>query len=158
MLCTGCDVFRKIAGRPTAAELVSKQESIRLAKEAKHAAMMDSLAKVEKYMADSLAALDSLNTVSGTPVLNSEAIGGLPEESLEYRYYIVVGSFINRDNAGKLAENVRSHGYEPQLISFRNGYTAVAVCPSDSIVDTYASFKEIRNKEFCPDGVWILAK
>ena len=62
---TGCDTFRRLAGRPTSAEIEAKRKVIELAEAAKHQARMDSLTRIEKQMADSLAVLDSLNGKNG---------------------------------------------------------------------------------------------
>lgn len=76
VLCSGCDVFRKLAGRPTSADIEARRAAIEAVQEAEHQARMDSLAKVEKQLADSLAVLDSLKNMNET-MLEPKSMGGL---------------------------------------------------------------------------------
>ena len=55
----GCDSFRRLAGRPTSDEIAAKRELIQR-EEAAHQARMDSLSRIEKAKADSLALLDKI--------------------------------------------------------------------------------------------------
>ena len=60
LLCSltcGCDAFRSLAGRPTSKDILAKAERMRADEEA-HRARIDSLRRVEKQLADSLAILD----------------------------------------------------------------------------------------------------
>ena len=104
---SGCDAFRKLAGRPTAEEI----ELMRI---------------------------------------------GLFTTKLDFKYYIVVGSFKSRHNAESLLSTVAEKGYKPILISFRNGFNAIAVAPTNSLREAFSSLKNVRTEAFCPDDVWIL--
>lgn len=155
VLCTGCDAFRRLAGRPTSVEIEARKAAIEAAMEAEHQARIDSLRRVEKQMADSLAVLDSLKQMNGT-MLEPAAMGGLFTTRLDRRYYVIVGSFMDKGNADYLKKEVEGRGYPVTLINFRNGYTAVGACPSDSIVEAYESLRKIQGEPFSPDDVWIL--
>lgn len=155
LLLQGCDMFRRIAGRPTAAELEAKRIEIAQAKEAEHLARLDSLRKVEKSLADSLAVLDSLKQINGT-ILNPSAMGGLFTTRLDFRYYIVVGAFTQRRNAESLLVEVQKAGYVGTIINFRNGFNAVGICNTDNLNNAFQSLKKVRQEKFCPDDVWIL--
>lgn len=157
---TGCDGFRRLAGRPTSAELSEMQAAVELRREAEREAAVfqarvDSLRKVEQAIADSLAVLDSLRQMRGT-ILNPSAMGGLFTTRLDYRYYIVVGAFTVRSNAEVLLERVQQAGYVGTLISFRNGYNAIGVCQTDHLPTAFNSLKKVRTESFCPPDVWIL--
>jgi len=154
MSATGCDFFRKVAGRPTSEEIAAKKEYIEI-QEAIHQARLDSLAKVEKQAADSVAALDVIRA-QGALLMGSSRLGGLASASLPYRYYTIIGAFANADNAGRLAEKAASAGLEAVKIPCRNGYTAVGVQPSSRIVEVCAGLPGIQALEFCPKDVWIL--
>lgn len=156
VFATGCDAFRKLAGRPTSADIAAKREVIEMAEAARHKARLDSLAKVEKQMTDSLAVLDSLKNMRGTALRNPSAMGGIYTGDLQKKYYIVVGSFMDKGNAGYLKNHVEESGYEATLIYFRNGYTAVGICPEDNLVEEYENLKKVKTEKFCPEGVWIL--
>ena len=69
---------------------------------------------------------------------------------------MVVGAFKNRSNAESLLETVSGKGLNPVLISFRNGFNAIALAPTNSLAEAFSSMKSIRNEPFCPDDVWIL--
>ena len=59
LLAGSCDFVRRIAGRPTTAQLEEiRQERIR-AEEARHQAVLDSMEQVKKHLADSIAARES---------------------------------------------------------------------------------------------------
>ncbi len=157
VLFTSCDAFRRLAGRPMSADIEAKKAAILAVQEAEHQARMDSLKRVEKQVADSLAVLDSLKSLKITlsrPTIN----GGLDTDMLEHRYYVVVGSFMDKGNAAYLAKKVEKHGYTATLINFRNGYTAVGICPSDNIVEAFDSLKKVKEEPFSPKDEWILSK
>ncbi|MCI1640007.1 MAG: SPOR domain-containing protein [Bacteroidales bacterium] len=156
VLLTGsCDFFRIIAGRPTSAEIEFKKSEINAEKKA-HKAKLDSLKKAELEISDSLAVLDSI-AANGEIIMNPSKLGGLYTTVLNAKYYIVIGSFMDKSNASRLAVDVSGKGYEVTLISFRNGYNAVGVCPGSSLVETYGRLKQLRKQPFCPKGAWILA-
>ena len=151
----GCDAFRKLAGRPTAEEIEQMRIEQLKQEEAVRRHRIDSLTKVQKEKEDSIAIMDSLNQIKGT-VLNPSEMGGLFTTRLDFRYYIVVGSFKSRHNAESLFSEVASKGYNPVLVSFRNGFNSIAIAPTNSIREAFASLKAVRTEDFCPDDVWIL--
>ena len=155
VLGTGCDAFRRLAGRPTSAEIEAMRVERALAQEAMHQARIDSLKKVEKQLADSLAILDSLRQMNGT-ILNPSKMGGLFTTKLDSRYYIVVGAMKQRANAEKLLKEVQSKGYVATLISFSNGFNAVGICRTDNLNQAFLSLKKVKEEPFCPPDVWIL--
>ena len=151
----GCDMFRRLAGRPTAKELEQIKMEMLLRQEAQQVARIDSLRRVEKALSDSIAVLDSIRQLHGT-ILNPSEIGGLFTTRLDFRYYIVVGAFKDRANAENLLSEVREKGYSPVLINFRNGFNAIAISPSDDLHAVFHALKKVREEPFCPDDVWIL--
>jgi len=150
LLSGSCDTFRKIAGRPTSDELELKKLKI----EAQQAEI-EALKLEQKRLVDSLAMMDSLRQLSGT-VLNLSELGGLYTTSLDFKYYIVVGSFRNRNYAENLLTTVSGAGYSPVLICFRNGLFAVGLTPADKVEDAVANLKAVKEETFCPSDVWIL--
>ena len=157
---TGCDFFRKVAGRPTAAELENTRFVLQQEEEAQLQARLDSMEQARKRMADSLAALeahllDSLSQAKGT-ILNPAKLGGLYTTKLETRYCIVVGAFRTRSYAERKLTKCQDAGYTATIISFRNGLLAVAVCPSDDLNVTLRKLRELRGKGICPEDGWIL--
>lgn len=160
LLVTGCDFVRTVAGRPTSAQLDEIRNERMAAEEARHQARLDSMARAEKAMAETLAAreaqlLDSLTQAKGT-VLNPSKLGGLYTTKLESKYYIVVGAFRTRSYAERKLTQCNQAGYTATIISFRNGLLAVAICPSDNLEETLKTLKKLRGTEVCPQDGWIL--
>ena len=147
---TGCDFFRKVAGRPTAAELENKRLALQQEEEARLQARLDSMEQARERMADSLA-----SQAKGT-ILNPAKLGGLYTTKLETRYCIVVGAFRTRSYAERKLTRCQEAGYNATIISFRNGLLAVAVCPSDDLNATLRKLRELRGKGICPEDGWIL--
>lgn len=161
LLTTGCDFFRKLAGRPTSVELEARKLEILRIEEAEHQARLDSIKREHQMMLDSIARLDSLAVLDsirqvGGSVLNPSSLGGLFSTKLESRYYVVVGSFRSRDNAEKMYRRVAAKDYNPALISFRNGLIAVGVCPANTIKEAHSALMNVKKEKFCPEGAWIL--
>lgn len=159
---TGCDFFRTLAGRPTSKDIEKKQVSVLLKeKEAlvteknELEARYETLARELQSMKDSLNALDSISQYGGT-VLNPTTLGGLFSTKLEARYYIIIGAFKYRSNAEVLLNKAKAKGYNPALISFRNGRMAVGLCPSNRIKEVFDSLKKVKQEPFCPSDVWVL--
>ena len=150
----GCDSFRRLAGRPTSSEIAAKQEMI-LREEAAHQARMDSLSRIEKAKADSLALLDKIKN-SGEMFLSVSSLRGANALKLSRRYYIIVGAFSNAANAGWLASKIESAGYEVEKIPYGNGFTAVGVAGTDALAHLWDSLQKVRTEPFCPKDVWIL--
>ena len=55
-----------------------------------------------------------------------------------------------------LLNKVADKGYNPALISFRNGFVAVGVCPCNTLKAVSDSLKGVKQEKFCPKDVWIL--
>jgi len=160
LLSGSCDFVRKVAGRPTAAEVEDiRIEQIR-AEEAAHQARLDSMKRVEQHLADSIAALeahllDSLSQVKGT-ILNPSKLGGLYTTKLETRYCIIVGAFRTRAYAERKLLKCNQAGYTATIVSFRNGLNAVAVCPSNDLNEILRTLRQLRGNGICPADGWIL--
>ena len=159
-MVTGCDFVRTIAGRPTAAKVEAiRQEQVRLEEE-RHKARLDSMKKAQQQLADSLAALeafllDSLSNSKG--VLKSPAnLGGLGASELECKYYVVVGAFRDIANARRKQSACYDAGYPAQIVYFRNGLNAVAVCPSNTLTELMDKFKVLKKNAVCPSDAWML--
>ena len=152
---TGCDMFRKIAGRPTSADI--EQLKVELCeKEMRYRARLDSLEREKQILADSLAVIDSLKQLGGT-ILSTTAHGGLFTTKLESRYYIIVGAFMRRSNAERLYRTISSTDrYKALIVNFRNGFNAVALAPSNTLKEAFSNLKAIKKEKFCPEDVWVL--
>lgn len=155
----GCDMFRSMAGRPTSAEIGVMRARL-AAREAAEAARRDSLerARLEAAAAAArtAAAMDTLEAMKG--VLRSpSSLGGIAAGfEPSSKYCIVIGSYRDRANAVKYSVKLSDEGFPAEAVGFRNGFTAVGVCPTDDPSELLASLRRVRKERFCPKEVWIL--
>lgn len=136
---TGCDFFRRLAGRPDSEWIEAKAEAIRQEEEALRI-RQDSLERARKAEADSLAAADSVRLANH-----------------RYRFCVILGSFSSKENAERYVEEIAAKGYKGELLTFRNS-TAVGVCPTDDEEQAKKSLGELQRQDFCPNGAWILER
>lgn len=136
---TGCDFFRRLAGRPDSEWIEAKAEAIRQEEEALRI-RQDSLVRARKAEADSLAAADSVRLANH-----------------RYRFCVILGSFSSKENAERYVEEIAAKGYKGELLTFRNS-TAVGVCPTDDEEQAKKSLSELQRQDFCPNGAWILER
>lgn len=136
---TGCDFFRRLAGRPDSEWIEAKAEAIRQDEEALRI-RQDSLERARKAEADSLAAADSVRLANH-----------------RYRFCVILGSFSSKENAERYVEEIAAKGYKGELLTFRNS-TAVGVCPTDDEEQAKKSLSELQRQDFCPNGAWILER
>ena len=136
---TGCDFFRRLAGRPDSEWIEAKAEAIRQEEEALRI-RQDSLERARKAEADSLAAADSVRLANH-----------------RYRFCVILGSFSSKENAERYVEEIAAKGYRCELLTFRNS-TAVGVCPTDDEAQAKKSLEELQRQDFCPKGAWILER
>lgn len=136
---TGCDFFRRLAGRPDSEWIEAKAEAIRQEEEALRI-RQDSLERARKAEVDSLAAADSVRLANH-----------------RYRFCVILGSFSSKENAERYVEEIAAKGYKCELLTFRNS-TAVGVCPTDDEAQAKKSLSELQRQDFCPNGAWILER
>lgn len=136
---TGCDFFRRLAGRPDSEWIEAKAEAIRQEEKALRI-RQDSLERARKAEADSLAAADSVRLANH-----------------RYRFCVILGSFSSKENAERYVEEIAAKGYKGELLTFRNS-TAVGVCPTDDEEQAKKSLSELQRQDFCPNGAWILER
>ena len=149
-----CDSFRKLAGRPTSADIEAKREII-AREEAAHQARMDSLKRVEKAKADSLELLDRIKA-SGEMMLSVSSLRRVDASKLDKRYYIIVGAFSSTDNASYMAGKIKAAGYDAVKIPYGNGFTAVGTGGTGALAHLWDNLQKVRTESFCPKDVWIL--
>jgi hypothetical protein len=161
---TGCDFFRKLAGRPTSEEIeIKRQEMVAdlKAKAAREKEVQDSLVLAAKRVADSLAAIASLEE-SDVRVHSDSNLGGIADDgasgmTVKAGYRVIVGSFKDQKNADKMVEKVSAAGdFNPHQVKMRNGMIAVAACPSDNVQDVLSGMDEMKKCGVCPADAWIL--
>ena len=146
---TGCDFFRKLAGRPTSTDIEAMRQAIALREEAKvQAAQSDSI----QVVPDTVAAKPEVKPAPAKETVSSSSQANDGKK----RYYIIVASFSKVENAERCAERMAGRGFPGELLKFKGGYTAVGVLGTDDMQEAQASLKELKRQDFCPQGVWIL--
>ncbi len=141
---TGCDFFRRLAGRPDSEWIAAKAEAIRMDEE-RQRIRLDSLEKARKAAADSAATAEA-------------AADSVRLANHRYRFCVILGSFSSKENAERYIEEIAQKGYKGELLAFRNGTTAVGVCQTDDESQVKKSLEELQRQDFCPKGAWILER
>lgn len=157
-LCCGCDMFRSLAGRPTSSDIAAMRVELGR-REAAEAARRDSLDRVRREAAEAAriaAATDSLNAMRGLFRTPANFKGFLSSTQAGSKYYIVLGSFLDRSNAVNYCEKLSADGYPAEVLGFRNGFTSAGACPTDDPSEVLASLRKLRSEPFCPKDLWIL--
>ena len=174
MTITGCDFFRKLAGRPTSAEIeVKRQEMVAdlEAKAARQKAIEDSLALVARNEADSIEACRYIQE-NKIRIYTAASLGGIAYDEYEEmvvdppldvtfdggNYRVIVGSFKEKRNADRKRTEigmVRDEFWAHHVV-FRNGMIAVATEPHDQIQGAVSGIHSLKGCGVCPEDVWIL--
>lgn len=154
---SSCDFFRHLAGRPDSEEIAAKRALIEKAaalRDSVDRARLDSAARAEKYVADSLFATDTLSGISA--LRGPSSLGRASSDLLPARYCIMAGAFANVTNAERLAARYEASGFRACLLRFKNGRSVVLVAPSDSIVEALDAYRRISKLDFASRGMWII--
>jgi cell division septation protein DedD len=134
---TGCDFFRVLAGRPTSKEIEAKREII---SRQEVAAPADTVKEV------------SAPVDEASPVVEEKETAADGKK----RFYVVIASFSNPDNARKSLARMADRGYQGELLSLKGGFTGVGICGTDDEQEAKESLKQVKRQDFCPPGIWII--
>lgn len=154
LLVSSCDYARKVAGRPTSAEIAAKLDSLTVA-EALEAARADSVAAVRRHEADSAAAV-AYFAESGIRFVDASTLRGLAVKDAAFKYCVVLGGFSLKENADAFAGKLGSAGYAPVTLSYNYGTTIVGACPTDNIIELCACHQKLRTEPFWSADAWVL--
>ena len=157
LMASGCDFMRKVAGRPTSADLEA-MVAAREQEEARAAIALQERQRLEKerqYQADSLLAVQTMEGIvmNRLSELNVRVVTDLPA-----KYNVVLGAFSDASNADKLISRLKEAGYEASPMRYRSGKTAVLACSTDSFVELGKSFASLQKETYCPKDVWVIVK
>jgi len=163
---SGCDMFRKLAKRPTSEEIQAIKERIENEKQrcdtisvADHAdsAIVDdgqptvvvSETEIDKQDSDALHSSD-------VGVYGPSRLGAIAEGQNLPAYCVVLGAFGSPDNVDRLCNKISSAGYKSLKINTTKALIIVAAEPSDNLSTVFESYKKLSAESFCPKGAWIL--
>ena len=151
LLCS-CDMFRSLAGRPTSDRIEQKKVLIALRQRTEQA-RLDSLAKAEKHLADSLSAIDSIRSC-GMLLRTPEQARGLSSVGLEKKYYVILGTFSERTNADAFSRKLPAES-QPAVFRLRNDFSVVTACQSDDPQEFFSRLSGLRAAKMCSADAWI---
>lgn len=139
MLLQSCDFFRSVLGKPTSAELqVIKEANDRQKAEAE--SQVDTVAVEAEQEA----------------VVINEASGAVSIPASGHRYYVIAGSFKVPSNAEGFANLSKKNGLAAEKIDMGNGFTAVSIYGTDSVMDAILFANDAQKYDFVPLDPWIL--
>lgn len=161
ILCiSSCDFLRKVAGRPTEADIEAKAGYI----EKRRQEIQDSVFASWKVQREA-EVRDSILTARAAHSLDSMGVKlsgvfrfGEPLEKLEYRYNLIIGVFRNRSIADSKYKMASDCGFSPFLIPFNGGINALCLCGSDSLGDVVEVFVGGCAAKICPRDAWVYVK
>lgn len=162
-LVSGCDFFRTLAGRPTSRD-INERRAIIEQTQARRAALADSLeqarrdsvARVQKAVADSLHAIDTLTTIGKYHLASSYR--NIPVSRLQSKYALVVGVFSNQDNAKRMLAKYSKEGFDGYVLHYRSSLMAVVVSPCSKIAEALEAYRKVRRLPFNSAQTWIIVK
>ena len=143
MAATGCDFLRKVAGRPTSAQLEAAVAVREAQEQAQHQARLDSARRVAQAVEDSLKAVQT----------QAQAVA-----PVEIRNFIIVGTFSEPKNAEKKKRMLEADGYKVEIFNFRSGKKGVGIEGAVTAAETKRVMQELIRKGVCSQGSWILEK
>ena len=115
---TGCDFFRKLAGRPTSTDIEAMRQAIALREEAKvQAAQTDSI----QVVPDTVAAKPEVKPAPAKETVSSSS----QVNDGKKRYYIIVASFSKVENAERCAPSRKERKLDIRHVLFRSLYPGV---------------------------------
>lgn len=132
---SGCDRVRGILGMATSEDIEKARKELALRDEK------------ERKERDSIAVSEMKDTL--------EVVQKVLPESLDKRYYIIIGSFKVSKNTRNLLSFLKEQGYVPRMIPLKNGYDMVALGGYDGYSEARGEVNRIEQKEVCPYDVWI---
>ena len=157
LIVSGCDFMRKVAGRPTSADLEA-MVAAREQEEARAARALQERQQRERelqYQADSLLAVQ---TMEGIVMNRLSDLNVRVTTELPAKYHVVLGAFSDASNADNLISRLKEAGYEASAMRYRSGKTAVLACCTDSFVELGKSFASLQKENYCPKDVWVIVK
>ena len=145
---TGCDFFRTLAGRPTSREIEAKRAIISHQESATQ--------KVDEAAVPADTVQVVTEPVEEAAPVKEKTVEKKPSADGRKRYYVVIASFSNPDNAKKSLARMADKGYQGEILGLKGGFYGVGLCGTDDEQEAKESLKELKRQDFCPAGIWII--
>ncbi len=84
-----------------------------------------------------------------------------PEDETSHNdntYFVIVGSFIHRDNAERFTETLRGQGFDPVILLSETGFNRVSVDSYDQEVPARTRIHHIRTNYPDYHDIWLLIR
>jgi hypothetical protein len=175
MVVTGCDWIRVQLGMATSQDIATMKkerqydDSVRL--------MNDSVA-LSGNTAEMIATDGRSMKISDTSAFNEQktktnveveasnmsqqksqpeqvAVSAPAKTNLTNRYYVIIGSFKDHSNSAKMAEYLRSKGFTPTIMDFKNGFRVVSTSSYSTLGQAFNEMYKLRDQNFGPDDIWV---
>jgi len=163
---SGCDMFRKLAKRPTSEELEAIRKKIEADKaKSEDTVVLDSVesqvtldeqAQVESGELEAEELVEKIRS-AGINIFGPSTLGKVEEGETIPAYCVVLGAFGSPDNVQRLCNKISDAGYKPLTIKTTGSLIIVAAEPSDNLSTVFESYKKISQEAFFPVGAWILS-
>ncbi|HBG24654.1 MAG: hypothetical protein A2X17_06755 [Bacteroidetes bacterium GWF2_41_61] len=172
MVVTGCDWIRVQLGMATSQDIAAMKkerqydDSVRL--------MNDSVAisgnagemsttEGKKMVITDTSAFNEQKKESNVAATNQPQQKNQPEQavsapaktSLTNRYYVIIGSFKDHSNSAKMAEYLKSKGFTPTIMDFKNGFRVVSTSSYSTLGQAFNEMYKLRDQNFGPDDIWV---
>lgn len=102
--------------------------------------------------------MDSLAALADTLSLRQDSIKKSMAPQVtepQGRYLVIMGSFKDSVNCGKMTSVLIKHGYKPSLVKLKNGYTLVSAASFNNQGEANREMLKILDTDYAPDDIWI---
>lgn len=149
---TSCDFMRRVAGRPTSAEIAAKSEALELRRQQRE----DSLrfvAAIEAARRDSLVTVARVRE-AGVKI-SDKFFFGEPLQPLEKRYNLIIGVYRTSTMASKQIRDAQSKGFSVSSIFFKDGIRALCLVSDDDLKAVADVIENAVAAGVLPKDAWI---
>lgn len=77
------------------------------------------------------------------------------DQQMEFRYYVILGSFREASNVELMEKDAKKFGYNPIVIPMSNGYTMVAASGHNTLNEAAKALAQLEETDLCPYDRWI---
>jgi cell division protein FtsN len=83
---------------------------------------------------------------------------GEDQSQNDFSFYVIIGSFANSENAGKLKDQLVNKGFSPVIMQNENGMYRVSIKQTNAENEARETISEIRSNLPEHKDVWLLKK
>jgi len=137
---SSCDSIRSMVGKPTSSDIEIIRQAVEI---------------IEKAARDSAAAVKAEQERLSAEAAAVTAVVKKVSPQYDKRYYVIVGSFQQKNNAEKLVRSMEKLGHDAVIFDFKNGYTAVGVCGTNDSYVAQRKKKDLYAVDITPYDIWV---